>query len=224
MSGIPKIECVAGRLKHHFQDFSHHNKKNPLSEYIFILLSLTTTEPVYLRTYKSLMSFFPTYSKLLKAPVNMISKSIREGGQYIQKASALKGTLHTLAQAFGRPTLAPLRWMSTQDCEAFLTSLPRIGKKVARCLMVYSFGREVFPVDSHCWRVSCRLGLIDPGKFSPENGADVLQARIPPKLRFSLHVNMVSLGRKFCRAKKPLCPKCPISSLCLKVGVNWTRG
>src|SRR5205814_626265 len=95
-----------------------------------------------------------------------IAKTIREGGQSFQKACALKAILFSLSHYFGRPTLAPLRKMSTRDCEAFLTSLPRIGKKVARCIMLYSLGQEVFPVDTHCWRVSCRLGLIDPDKFS----------------------------------------------------------
>jgi endonuclease III len=208
------ISPLVQRLRQRYKDFSHYNRENPLDEYVFILLSVTTAEPVYLRTFKALKSTYPSYAKLLSAPTRAIAKVIHEGGQSTLKASALKATLHILKDHFGRPTLTPLKRMTTIDCESFLLSLPGIGKKVARCIMMYSLNRRVFPVDTHCWRVSCRLGLVDPNKHGRERGAEVLQTMIPPQYRFSLHVNMVSLGREFCKAIKPICSQCPLVSLC----------
>ena len=209
-----RIYRIAERLSSRYKDFSHFNRKNPLDEFLFITLSLTTTEPVYRRTFRSLKRAYPSFDRLMNAPVSRIAAVIKEGGQSRIKARAIKASLQILAKTFGRPTLAPLRRMSTGDCEEFLMSLPGIGKKVARCILMYSFHRPVFPVDTHCWRVASRLGLIDPRKSSIQRGADLLQEAIPPSMRFSVHVNMLSLGRDVCRANQQSCGRCPLSLLC----------
>ncbi len=70
------------------------------------------------------------------------------GGLQNQKASAAKGIIMHLIRKLGRPTLNPLKKMSDEECEKFLMSLPGVGKKVARCVMLYSLDRQVFPVDA----------------------------------------------------------------------------
>jgi len=207
---------VAALLSHRYSDFAHYNKKNPLDELLFIMLSITTTWPVYMRTYKALKSRFPRHEDLAIAPIEEIARAIKEGGQYFQKAIALKGVLNALILYFGRPTLAPLNYLSDSDCEEFLTSLPRIGLKVARCVLMYSLGRKVFPVDTHCWRISKRLGWVRSHDVRP-NSVDELQKLVSPNLRFSIHVNFISLGREFCRAKTPICIHCPLACLCPSV-------
>jgi endonuclease III len=135
----------------------------------------------------------------------------------------VKALLTMITERFGRPTLAPLRKMTEVECEEFLCSLPGVGKKIARCVMVYSLNKKVFPVDTHCWRISRRLGWIkstDKHKFCSSRDMDLLQEIIPPKLRLSLHVNMVSLGRDKCAARLPQCSSCPISEYCPKIDVN----
>ncbi|MEZ5304792.1 MAG: endonuclease III domain-containing protein [Verrucomicrobiales bacterium] len=102
---------------------------------------------------------------------------------------------------FGKLSLADLRRLPDGEVEAFLTSLKGVGKKVARCVMMYSLDRQVFPVDTHCWRIARRLGWVRPTQkdgHCSERDMDRLQERIPPARRYSLHVNMVSLGRGFC--------------------------
>lgn len=207
---------VANLLQSQYSDFAHHNKKNPLDELIFILLSTTTTEPVYLQTYRAFKKRFPSYADLLGASIQEISEPIYIGGQFIQKASAIKSIIAILNDRFGRPTLSPLHAMLDAQCEEFLTSLPRIGKKIARCVMLYSLGRKVFPVDTHCRRVALRLGWMDSEGFDE----DLLQSVIPAELRFSLHVNFISLGREFCTSKAPSCGRCPLIQLCPKVLYN----
>ena len=66
-----------------------------------------------------------------------------------------------LINLFGRPTLAPLKRLSDMEVEGVLLSLPGVGVKVARCVLLYSLRRDVFPVDTHCWRVTCRLGWVN---------------------------------------------------------------
>lgn len=209
------VQRTAALLRQKYCDFSHYNKKNPLDELLFILFSVTKAEPVYTKTYKSFKKNFPRYADVLGAPIQDIAKSIYHGGQSTQKATAIKTIMSELKVAFGKPTLSPLRKMSDDQCETFLISLPRVGKKVARCVMMYSLGRKVFPVDTHCRRIAQRLGWIGSDEFDE----DLLQSRIPEDLRFSLHVNFISLGREFCKAQSTLCHKCPLGELCPKIGV-----
>lgn len=217
---------VAASLKARYGDFAHYNKANPLDELLFILCSVKTAAESYHSTYLALKREFPRYDQIAEAPARYIAKPIEHGGLSNNKAKAIRAIMDRLVEEFGRPTLNPLREWSDEQCEAFLTSLPYVGKKVARCVMLYSLGREVFPVDTHCWRIALRLGWVRPttkdGACSPKD-MDRLQSKIPPEWRFSLHVNFVSLGREFCGALRPRCGDCPISKACRKVGVPRVR-
>lgn len=151
-----------------------------------------------------------------------LSRQIEWGGLQNRKARALNKITAIIIKKFGKLTLAPLHKMTAADCEQFLCSLPGVGRKVARCVMMYSLAMSVFPVDTHCWRISKRLGWIEAGdkqRSCSLRDMDDLQEMIPPKLRLSLHVNMVSLGRELCLASLPKCFKCPIAEYCVKVGV-----
>lgn len=210
---------VAETLKESYKDFAHHNKKNPLNELIFILCTVKTTHRNYTAIYRALKQKIPTFTMLHATSVEAVAEVIKEGGLSNQRAQAIKEILEIITSRFGKPTLAPLRKMDDSDCEEFLMTLPRVGKKVARCVMLYSLGRKVFPVDTHCWRICQRLGWIDitrRGKACTERDMDLIQDQIPSEIRFSLHVNMVSLGREICTAIKANCAACPIHMYCGK--------
>src|SRR5208283_133058 len=186
---------IARSLTRQYNNFAHYNKRNPLDELFFILCSVKRNEKVYLEAFRSLRQNFPRYELFATASVHKLSKAVSWGGLQNRKAATAKEIVKRLIESFGRPTLAPLGRMSDKECEDFLTNLPGVGKKVARCVMLYSLGRQVFPVDSHCWRIANRLGWNDigcSGSRVSETAMDYLQHIIPPVLRFSLHVNMVS--------------------------------
>lgn len=213
----PNFGQVAAILRRRYGDHAHFNRKNPLDELLFIFCSTKTQESSYLGTYAALREQFSTFSRLAEAPAEYIARPLVSGGLYRQKSLAIRRACDAIIERFGRLTLAPLLGLGDDDCEAFLTSLPGVGKKVARCVMMYSLGREVFPVDTHCWRIARRLGWVRPtqkdGHCAPRD-MDRLQEKIPSALRFSLHVNFVSLGRDFCKAGTPDCGRCPIAAHC----------
>jgi endonuclease-3 len=217
------IDAIAKELKQTYKDFYHYNRKNPLDELILILCSVKRGEKVYLRAFKSLKQAFPTYENLYLASAKELTKQIAWGGLQNQKARAIKKIMDVITSKFGKPTLAPLRKMPEDQCEKFLCSLPGVGKKVARCVMLYSFNMKVFPVDTHCWRISKRLGWVKSAtkqQFCTSKDMDLLQKMIPPKNRLSLHVNMISLGRDICKARLPKCYSCPISKYCPKTALK----
>jgi endonuclease III len=213
---------VAAALENRYRDFNHYNLKNPLDELLFIICSTKTGEASYRSTYRSLKETFPTHYQIAEAPAEYIARPIVSGGLSNQKAKAIRDLFDIIVEKFGEPTLKPLRKMSDGEAEAFLLSLPGVGKKVARCVLMYSLGRQVFPVDTHCWRIARRLGWVRPtqkDRHCAPRDMDRLQAKIPPELRYSLHVNMISLGREICTPKTPRCDACPITVWCPKIGV-----
>jgi hypothetical protein len=85
------------------------------------------------------------------------------------------------------------------------------------CVMMYSLGRNVFPVDSNCWRICRRLGWVRatrPDRSCSPRDMDRVQAAIPANFRFSLHVNLVSHGRSCCLPSTPHCESCCIQHFC----------
>lgn len=187
------------------------------------MCSVKRSERVYLKAFKSLKRAYPTYEQLRQASVKELSARVSWGGLQNLKSRLVNKILATITEKFRKPTLAPLRNMPEDECEKFLCSLPGVGKKVARCVMLYSLNKEVFPVDTNCWRISKRLGLVNfsSGKNScTAKDMDMIQQVIPPKIRLPLHVNMLSLGRDVCIARQPKCNSCVIAVYCSKISVQ----
>jgi endonuclease III len=214
---FPDATTVARILSARYGDFAHANKKNPLSELLYILCSLQTNEDLYKASYSSLCAAFPTFRLLANAQEDAIATAIVQGGLARQKARLIRQILLRLTSDFGAPTLTPLSAMTDSQCEDYLLSLPGVGKKTARCVMMYSLRRQVFPVDSNCWRISRRLGWVRatrPDRSCSPRDMDRVQAGIPLHLRFSLHVNFVSHGRTYCLPGNTLCNDCCLLNYC----------
>jgi endonuclease-3 len=103
--------------------------------------------------------------------------------------------------------------MKTDDAERYLVSLAGVGKKNARCILMYSFNREVFPLDTHCARILKHLGFAIP-HGSLRKCEYQIQRLIPAPLRYSLHVTMVSLGTETCTSRAPKCDSRPLRRNC----------
>jgi endonuclease III len=222
LNGASLKHAVAALLSKKFGDWHHFNKKNPLNELLFIICSIQTDERKYRAAYNALRSKYRTFSALQEARRSDIARLLGPAGLSRQKANVIRLLLANIKDQLGAVSLSRLRRMSDSACEEFLISLPGVGTKTARCVMLYSLGRQVFPVDTHCWRIARRLGWVRatrPDRSCSPNDMDRLQASIPKDLRYSLHVNMISLGRQFCLPTKPHCAHCPIASICRRVGV-----
>ena len=112
-----------------------------------------------------------------------------------------------------------LRVMADDEVERYLTSLPGVARKTALCVMLYTLGRAVLPVDTHVWRVAQRLDLAPADGWSEGRGR-ALEATIPTALRGSLHRTMIAHGRQVCRSRRPSCGSCVLADLCSAAGAN----
>jgi endonuclease III len=191
----------------------HGNKGDALDELVFILLSQMTTGPSFNRVYDRIKAAYPTWDPFLDMPLALLKPSIKDAGLSGQKAPRLQAIFRQLKQDFGAISLQALTIMSAAEAERYLTALPGVGIKTAKCVLMYSLGRQVLPVDTHVLRVTRRLGLV--GEDVPYTKVhEALEEVVPPSARYSLHVNGVAHGRAVCLALRPRCGVCPLRRAC----------
>lgn len=205
---------VSKKLKSLYGSPRLNNKEDPIDELYFILLSQMTTGPSYERVFVQLRESVDSWDDLVEMSLPELAEIVSEAGLVNQKAPRIIQIAQQLKSDFGRVTLDPLDSKDNQAVESYLKTLPGVGTKTAKCIMMYSMGRSVLPIDTHVARLSHRLGLLDP--LLPAGQLHVaLEAVIPPSHRYDYHVNAIAHGRSVCRAKTPNCGECQISSLCL---------
>lgn len=103
-----------------------------------------------------------------------------------------------------------------------LVGLKGVGPKTAACVLLFSLGRPYFPVDTHVHRVARRLALV-PDEADAVRAQALLQEAVPHGDVYDLHMLLIRHGRDVCVARRPLCSRCPLASLCPRIGVVGAR-
>lgn len=171
-----------------------------------------TTAPSYERVFDRLKAEVPDWGLLAETSVEDLRELIADAGLSNQRADRLKRIADRLAHDFGDVSLAGLEGCDDDALQDYLTSLPGVGVKTAKCVMMYSMGRQVLPVDTHTARVAVRLGLVPAGNATSVDRH--LTTVVRADRRFDFHVNAVAHGRATCRALRPRCKDCVLSSFC----------
>jgi endonuclease-3 len=218
---LPFVSEITATLVRRFGHPSLGNKRNPFNELLYIILSSKTPPDRYSQVYRELRQVYPRAVNLADADPHDVARVIQSAGLGDKKAAQVVNAARQLERQFGRVTLSPLHSMTDEAAETVLESLPGVGIKSARCILLYSLDRKVFPADNHCLRISQRLGWIENATFS-KGTANRLQRAIPPILRRDLHVGMLQLGRRHCSPKNPRCRECPILKYC-QTGLSATN-
>lgn len=207
------IRCISALLERAYGRPEFGPNDGPLDELILTILSQNTSAINYRRAYASLKSRFGTWDDVRNADPSEIEDAIRVGGLAHTKAGRIKRVLNEIHGLVGSTNLDLLADMPDKEARDFLMRFDGIGIKTASCTLMFSLGRPVFPVDTHVHRISKRLGLIT-SSVSAEAAHDVLQAMIPDELVYSFHVNLVTHGRRTCKAQNPKCDDCCLLMVC----------
>jgi endonuclease-3 len=186
-----------------------------LGELVATILSQHTSDVNSERAYRLLRERFPTWETVREAPVEEVADAIRTGGLAEIKAERIQRILHLLTERLeGAPlTLDWLARLPMEEAEAYLCGLPGVGRKTAACVLLFALGEPAFPVDTHVWRVTRRLGLIG-AKVSADAAHLALERMIPPAWRYAMHINLIRHGRRICTAQRPACERCPLRAGC----------
>ena len=211
-NGRLPIRQVCGLLEIEYGNPWHGNKCNPLDELIYIILSTRTQQSSFSSTYRRLRRRYRSWKYITLDEVDRVAEIIQPAGLGNLKASQIVLIIEKLRDCWGEVTLSPLRKMSDEDAEGFLTDLPGVSTKVAKCVLMYSLGRKVLPVDVHVHRMATRLGFETRTRPGPSH--KLIENAVPQDLRYGFHVNAVAHGRTVCMANKPDCDSCCVSSCC----------
>lgn len=185
----------------------------PLEELIITTLAQNSTDRNALKAYRRLRERFPTWEAVLQAPVEEVIEAVRPAGLGNQKGPRIQAILRKLWDERGAFDLSFLGEMSTEEAEAWLTSIKGVGHKTASIVLLFCFNRPTFPVDTHVARVTKRLGIA-PSKASTRQIRAIWEAIVPAEWYYPLHLNLIRLGREICRARRPLCERCPLKERC----------
>jgi endonuclease-3 len=188
-------------------------RADPLSELIGTILSQNTSDVNSGRAYAALRAAFPTWEQVRHAPVDAIANAIHSGGLAAIKAPRIQRILTTIADQRGSLDLGFLAGMPVDEARRWLMSLDGVGAKTAACVLMFSLGKPVMPVDTHVHRVSGRLGL-SVAKDTPEQTEAILESLLPPEARYAFHLNVIAHGRLICKSRWPRCAACVLACQC----------
>jgi endonuclease-3 len=188
---------------------------DPLGELVATILSQHTSDVNSEHAYRQLRERFPTWEAVRDASVEEVADAIRSGGLAGVKAERIQDILRLLAERLGDAslTLDFLAALPMEEADAYLRALPGVGPKTAACVLLFALGKPAFPVDTHVWRVTRRLGLIG-AKVSADAAHIALARMIPPAWRYAMHINLIRHGRRICAAQRPACERCPLRAGC----------
>ena len=187
----PGAECA---LKH----------SNPLELLIATILSAQCTdERVNLVTQKLFKKYRTPADYTVVGP-ETLEEDIRSTGFYHNKTKSIQGACRMIQDKFGGKV--------PHSMESLLL-LPGVARKTANVVLGVAFGKaEGIVVDTHVFRVSRRLDLT--ASETPENIEKDLMKIIPPTKWISFSHQMIIHGRTTCKARRPLCPVCPVEKQC----------
>lgn len=163
--------------------------------------------------YKRLRRKFKTWNAVADAPVEDVARAIAVSGLSRQKAPRIQAILRAIRDQHRKIDLQFLEKMDEQSAYEYLTKFKGVGPKTANCVLLFAFGKPLFPVDTHIHRIARRLQLIGP-RATAEQAHEILKPMIAPKNRYAMHVLLIEHGRKTCRAINPKCDQCVLLEIC----------
>ena len=208
-----KVATVHQRLVETYGRLTLAPGGDPLDELIGTILSQNTSDVNSGRAYTQLRALYPHWEEVLDASDDELYEAIKPAGLGRIKAPRIKNTLREVLKRRGELNLDFLGQLPLEESKRWLISLDGIGPKTAACVLLFALGRPALPVDTHVYRVSRRLGLIDP-KVSADAAHALLEAALPPEHVYEFHIDIIRHGRRICHAQRPDCGKCMLRDLC----------
>ncbi len=152
---------------------------------------------------KTLFKKYPSLEAFANADIEELEQDVKPCGFYHTKAKSIKEMAGQLINDFGG---------EVPDTMEELLTLSGIGRKTANLMLGDIFGKPAIVTDTHCIRITGRLGLTknkEPAKVEKD-----LIKLIPPENSSHFCHQIVEFGRDICSARKPKCGECPLNYFC----------
>lgn len=202
---------VIERLKHEYPDAECSLEYDePWKLLVEVRLAAQCTDARVNEVVKGLYEKYPTVQDLANAKVDDIEAIVRPCGLGRSKARDISACMKIIHEKYNG---------EVPDDFDILLSLPGVGRKSANLIVGDVFGKPAIVTDTHCIRLSNRIGLVNNIK-EPKKVEMELKKIIPPEEGSDLCHRLVYHGRDVCTARtKPYCDKCCLSDICKKKGI-----
>jgi endonuclease-3 len=211
---LPQLALdVHHRLLEFYGQPTWRNPLPPVDELISTILSQNTNDRNRDRAFESLRQRFPTWEAVREADPAEVVDAIRPAGLANQKGPRIQQVLDAITAERGSLDLHFLNDLPLEEARLWLMKFKGVGPKTAAIVLLFSLGRPAFPVDTHIYRVTGRIGLR-PEKMTVEEAHLHLEKTFPPETYYAAHLNIIRLGREICGARKPACILCPLQEVC----------
>ncbi len=177
--------------------------EDPFRVLIGTILSQRTRDEMTEVASRRLFAKYATPEALARARVDDVERLIRPVGFYRQKARKLREVSRVLLDRHGGKVPATYEE---------LIELPQVGPKTANCVLVYGYGLQALPIDTHCHRIPNRLGLVRTR--TPEETEEALGRIVPREYWLWVNEWFVRFGKEICRPIGPRCEACSFTSFC----------
>lgn len=208
-----KARQVCNRLLEEYGEPEWRDPYPALDELVSTILSQNTNDLNRDRAFRSLKTRFATWEEVRDADEQAVIEAIRSAGLANQKGPRIQAVLREISRQRGGLDLDFLSELSSEEIIDWLTQFKGVGPKTAAIVAQFSLNKPAFPVDTHIYRVTGRLGLR-PARMSVEKAHLHLAGLFPPEEYYSAHLNLIRLGRQVCKSRKPDCAVCPVNQLC----------
>jgi len=179
------------------------NHESPFELLIATILSAQTTDIQVNKVTKDLFKKYNSPEDLLQLSQKELEKKINSIGLYRNKSKYILKTCRILIEEFDG---------QVPETRKDLLKLSGVGRKTANVVLANAFFKAAFPVDTHVFRVSERLGLSS-GKNVDQTEKELTEL-IPKKYWIDFHHWLIDHGRALCKAQNPDCENCFASELC----------
>ncbi len=160
-------------------------REPPFKVLIGTIISQRSRDETTEKVARALFGKYNTAEKIARLPLRALEEIVKPSGPYHQKAHNIKKTCEALAEKFDGKV--------PRDAESLL-SLPGVGQKTADCVLLYGFGKDVIPVDTHVHKLANLLGWVRTKK--PEQTKVELEKIFSGKERKVVNCVLVSLGQE----------------------------
>jgi endonuclease-3 len=208
-ASIPRIlKALSGRYPLTMLGSWNERRVPPFRTLIGTILSARSRDEMTDVITEALFRRYPTSRALARADRRTVEKILQPIGFYRTKASYVMETAAMVEAMEGK---------IPRTIEGLL-EFPGVGRKVANCVLVYAFGQQAIPVDTHVHRVSNRMGWMKTK--TPEETERRLVSLVPRRLWPVINEALVAHGKAVCRPIGPRCDDCPVRVYCRRVGVR----
>lgn len=193
-------------------------KGEPFVTLVRTILSQNTNSKNTSKAFENLKDDFEKPEDFLEADLEELKERIKPAGLYNSKSKTLKNVSRIIHEDFEKDLKNILKG-DPEKARKFLLELPGVGPKTADCVLLFSCGYDVLPVDTHVDRTSKRLGFVDI-ESNKEEVKNRLECLLSEGYRGTAHILLIELGRKYCKARNPDCEECPVNNYCPKKGIE----